>query len=328
MIQNNSKSIFTSLFWIVVVASLFISYLLLSPGNGTIHIGLNDWTGYDPLRIAEHKGFFLKHGVNVKVDRFKSAEDEMQAMREGRLQGAGFTLDEAVNLHQSGYPLKAVLVVDFSMGGDMIIGQESIERIDQIKGKRIGFEGTLVGEFLLHRALRNNLIKSSDIELVQVKGEDWISAFSNKKIDALVCYNPDATTLINHNKANLLFSSKDIPYEIIDVLVFEEGFYNKNKKDVINIAKAWFDAVELDVDDAAKIVAAEKNITVEEYKRGLTQLIAPGLQQNKKIFKPESKSNIYKYSQVIIDFMLDRGLINNRVDTDSFFSNEVVEGIK
>lgn len=316
---------------VVVVVTTIVFLKLNNSHNGTIHIGLNHWTGYDPLIIAESKDFFKKRGVDVKVERFKSAKEEIQAMKDGLLQGGGFTLDEAVSLHQSGYILKVVLIVDTSFGGDMIIGQAEIKDINMIRDKRVGYEGTLVGEFLLNRALEHNRIKQNEIELVQVNAKDWLTAFRTGQVDVLVCYNPDATILIEHDKANVLFSSKDIPNEIIDVLVFKEEFYQHNKERITKIVAAWFDTLEfidLDIDAAANIIATEKGVSVNDYKNGLTKLSAPDLEENKKLFNEDSKNNIYKYAQVVIDFMLQKGLMSHRVDTDSFFSQEILGNIK
>ena len=187
-------------------------------------IGINTWTGYDPFILAEQKKFFENNGVQVEIRRFASAQEEIQAMKDGYIHGAAFTLDEAVSLHMSGFPVRAVLVIDYSMGGDMIVGQKDVLDMQSISGKRIGYEGTVVGEFLLQRALKANYIKVSSVELIEVKAEDWLSSFRENTVDALVCFNPVSTILLNKHEGNLLFSSKDIPFEIIDILVFSESF--------------------------------------------------------------------------------------------------------
>ena len=312
----------------LIAIVLILSFMRTGGGDHEIiYVGKNDWTGYDPLVIAESQDFFSKHDVNVSVVRFKSAGEQVRAMRDGAIQGAGLTLDEAVGLHLSGLPVKVVLVVDFSLGGDMIVGQPSITDMSMIKGKRVGFEGTLVGEFLLKRALAKSRIKTTDIELVQIKGDEWLSAFRAGQVDALVCYNPDATTLLLQDGANLLFSSQDIAFEIIDVLVFEDSFYKRNKASIVKIASAWFDAVdfiELNPGAAAQIIAKEKDIFPEEFVSGLRQMKLPDLEENRQILDGNSSDNIYKYSQVIVDFMLDKGLISRRLNTDEFFSEEIV----
>ena len=102
-----------NIYWILPV--LFLCVLLViscsKTGQDTpVIIGINSWTGYDPFILAEQKNLFAKNNVNVKIKRFGSAQDEMRAMQEGALQGAGFTMDEAVTLNESGYPVKIVLI--------------------------------------------------------------------------------------------------------------------------------------------------------------------------------------------------------------------------
>jgi len=265
--------------------------------------------------------------VQVEIIRFASATEEMQAMKNGRIHGAGFTLDEVFSLIESGFKGKVVLVVDYSMGGDMIIGQKDVKNIAEIKGKTIGYEGTVVGEFLLDRALHMNHVKRFSIKLIDVQADNWLSAFKEKSVDALVCFNPVATTLLNEEEGNLLFSSAEMPFEIIDVLVFTESFYDDNKAAITNILKTWFDALiylDTNTDNAAEVIASIKNISPEEYKQGLKGLIAPNLKVNKTVFDSKSDKNIYKYSQVIVNFMLSRGMLSKSINTDELFQPETL----
>ncbi|MBT7592756.1 MAG: ABC transporter substrate-binding protein [Candidatus Scalindua sp.] len=290
-------------------------------------IGINPWTGYDPLILAESKNLFQKNNVNVEIKRYGSAQEEMQAMRNGVLYGAALTMDEAVSLHESGCPVKAVLVIDYSMGGDMLIGQKSITDMQSLKAKKIGYEGTVVGEFLLQRALKANNIKEWEVKLIEVKAENWLTTFREHGVDAMVCYNPTSTILLNRYEGNLLFSSKDIPFEIIDILVFSESFFHSNKSAIVKVAKTWFEALEYingNPDEASEIITSEKQITLAEFKQGLSGLIAPDLKTNKNIFNSEYDNNIYKYSQVIIDFMMSEGLLSGRLNTDDFFDSSIV----
>lgn len=299
--------------------------------SGTIIIGINEWTGYDPLLLADHLGLFKKNHVNVDIKRYKSATEEMVAMTNGKLQGAGFTLDEIFSLIHAGFKGKIVLIVDYSMGGDMVIGQPDIKTISDLKGKTIGYEGTVVGEFLLDRALSENQVKRSSVTLIDVHAANWRSAFKEKKVDALVCFNPVASILLDEESGNLLFSSANIPFEIIDVLIFSEAFYNNNKVAITKIVRTWFDAltfINTHLDEAAKVIASIKNITPDDYKSGLKDLVAPDLKVNLSVFHPESKKNIYKYSQAIINFMLSKGLLSKRIHTSNLFQSEILSSIQ
>jgi NitT/TauT family transport system substrate-binding protein len=295
-----------------------------------INIGVNEWTGYDPLILADQLGIFKKNHVNVDVIRYSSAKEEMAAMKNGKLQGAGFTLDEVFSLINSGVKAKIVLIIDCSMGGDMVIGQQNIKTISDLTGKTIGYEGTVVGEFLLDRALSANHVRKSSVKLIDVHPENWLSAFKEKKVDALVCFNPVATILLDQERGNLLFSSANIPFEIIDVLIFSETFYNDNKSAMTKIVKTWFDAlkyINTNIEKAADILASIKKIHPDDYRKGLKDLIAPDLEFNISVFHPESRKNIYKYSQVIINFMLSKGLLSKRMNTNDLFQPEILSAV-
>ena len=321
---------------LLILLSLYCAISVLSCSKTgqeatPIKIGINAWTGYDPFILADKTDLFKRNNVRVDIIRYASATEEMEAMKGGKIQGAGFTLDEVFSLIGSGFMGKVVLIVDYSMGGDMIIGQKDIKSIAQLEGKTIGYEGTVVGEFLLDRALHANYVRRSSVKLIDVQADNWLSAFKEKSVDALVCFNPVATILLNKEEGNLLFSSAQMPFEIIDVLIFSEAFYDDNKAAITNIVKAWFDALNyLDTnrDKAAEIIASVKNIRPDEYKQGLKGLIAPDLKVNKAVFDPESAKNIYKYSQRIINFMISKALLSKRINTANLFQPEILSEIK
>lgn len=292
-----------------------------------VKIGINEWTGYDPLILADKIDLFKKNNVQVDIVRFKTTEEEMQALKDEEIHGAGFTLDEVFSLVASGFKGKVVLIVDYSMGGDMIIGQKDIKSIADLQGKTIAYEGSVVGEFLLNRALQTNYIRESSVKLSNINADKWLSAFKEKNVDALVCFNPIANVLLNEQEGNLLFSSADIPFEIIDVLIFSESFYQNNKADIKNLVKAWFDVltyINTNTIKAAEIISSVKNISPEEYTQGQKGLIAPNLKANKSNFDSKSDENIYKHSQVIVNYMLSKGLLVNVINSADLFQSEII----
>lgn len=291
-----------------------------------VRIGLNSWPGYDPLLLADKLGFFEDHKVRVDLKTYSSTYDVIGALRAGELDGAGLTLDEAVVLHQSGVRLKVAFIMDYSLGGDKLIGQHDITSLGLIRGKRVGYEGTLTGEFLLHRALADKRISSREITLVEIEASDWLEAFRSRSIDALVAY-----ILIEENGANLLFSSKEIPLEIIDVMVFREEVFEERQQALVKLAGSWFkslDYIEEDFSGSIAMLAELRNISPELYAAQQAELVAPGLRQNQEMFDLYSTDNIFMLSQIIIDFMLSRGLITRRVNTDEFFTTEIINQIE
>jgi NitT/TauT family transport system substrate-binding protein len=311
---------------------LILAFILVScqPGQQAVKIGTNDWIGYSPFVLAEKAGLFSKNEADAELVNFASAQQEIEALREGDINGAALTFDEVVTLVDNGFPLKVVLVLDFSLGGDMVLGQPEITTMEQLKGKKAGYEGSVVGEFLLSHALIQNGLKKSEIELENIPTEEWATSFKSQKVDALVCFNPVASQLVNDRQANILFNSAEIPYQIIDVLAFSEPFYNSNQPAIKKVIQSWFDALALQKTDslqAMEIISLEKNINTADYTLSIQGLEEPGFASNLALFRPESEQNIYKYAQPVINFMQSEGLISERINTANLFPHDVLESM-
>ena len=295
--------------------------------DAPVKIGINGWVGHDPLILAGKTGLFNKNNVQVEIKEFTSSIELIQALRDGEIHGAGLTLDETFTLVDSGFNGKIVLVLDYSTGGDMLIGQKDIKSIDELVGKVVGYEKGVVGAFLLNRALDNSHVHGKSATLIDVPADQWLSVFREKKVDALVCFNPVATILLDEYEGNLLFSSAEMPFEIIDVLFFSESFYVENKVAIGNVLGAWFDArsyTDINPDKAIEVIAPVRNITPEMYKKALAGIVIPDLNENRSIMDSASDKNIYKHAQVIIDFMLSRGLLSKRIATVDLFESELL----
>jgi len=314
----------------IFVVLTFVSCTNESSSSKPIKIGINSWAGYDPFIVADKAEIFNKHDVDVEIIRYSSTVEEIQAMIDGKIQGGGFTLDEVFTLVEAGVTGKIVLIVDYSKGGDMIIGQKDIKSVHDLIGKNVGYEGTVVGEFLLQRALEENMIKKNSIELININADKWLTHFKEKKVDALVCFNPVSDILLDEYAGNLLFSSSDIPFEIIDVLFISDKLA-KNKEKVEKILKSWFATLTY-MDSKSQmtenIVSKVKDITPVNFKNGLKGLKFPNYNLNISIMDAKSDKNIYKYSQKIVDFMLTKGLLSNRINTTNLFDSTSLKNIK
>ena len=120
-----------------IIVCLYCATLILSCSKGhdlrPVKIGLNEWPGYDPFILADKSDFFEKNDVNVEVIRFSSATEVIKAMKDMEISAACLTLDEVFSLIESGFPCKVVLVLDYSMGGDMIVGQKDVKSFSELE---------------------------------------------------------------------------------------------------------------------------------------------------------------------------------------------------
>lgn len=188
--------------------------------HGTITVGTNYWTGYEPLHYAadEH----LYEG-DVKTRLYDSTNTVLNDFRSGRLQAAALTLDEVMILKDQGFDPLIIAVLDISQGGDCIVARPSIGSVSMLKNKNIAVESGALGSYVISRALELNGIKRHEVMILPINALNSAQAYKSGIVDAVVTYEPLRGELIGMG-AHEIFNSKEIPNEIVDVLVINRSY--------------------------------------------------------------------------------------------------------
>lgn len=297
--------------------------------NKILNIGLSKWTGNEPFFLAEQVGIFDNNNAFVRLTRVKNEKEQLDKLKSGELDGAAITLDMLFALFESGFPMKAVLIMDYSLGGDMIIAKEGINTLEDLKGKTIGLEKLFISEYFLARALAEKNIPLSEINSFII-GDDIENAFDDEQVSAVVVANPKATKLLQKGY-NIIFSTKDIPSSIIDVLVFPVNVYEENYKNIKNILQSWFDSlryINLHHKESMEIMAELEDVSEYEFKITYEDIQIPGLKENIEFFNLESEKNIFKISDITLDFMYKKKMINKEIDTSLIFDVSILKELK
>lgn len=176
-------------------------------------VGINRWLGYEPFLLAKHLDFY----PDIDIVRLSSTLDVMRALRNGNLQAAGLTLDETLTLIDEGIELDIILVLDYSNGADLVTAHPDITNLQALEGKRIGVEMSAAGAFMLHAMLRQAGLSLQQVKIESMPISHLSEAYAAKRIDAAVSYQPHSRLLIEQGMRPL-FSSADIPGQIVDVL--------------------------------------------------------------------------------------------------------------
>ncbi|PCI12664.1 MAG: nitrate ABC transporter [Thiotrichales bacterium] len=236
-----------------------------SKDSQPMRIGSNVWPGYEPLYLARELGYY--EGLPVSMVEYPSASEVLRAYRNGVIQAAALTMDEVLMLADSGFDLRVVLLLDVSLGGDVILAQGDIQSMAGLKGKRVGVENTALGAYMLSRALAMHGMVAHDVTLVSLEVNEHESAFKTGHVDAVVTFEPVRTRLLEVG-AKLLFSSQDIPDEIFDVLVVDGEYLAQNRKVVASLVQRWFQTLEYQRQNpqrAAEIIARRQQLTPGDY---------------------------------------------------------------
>jgi NitT/TauT family transport system substrate-binding protein len=281
-----------------------------------IKLGMSTWLGYAPLYLAKEKGFFQKRGVDVDIVVIESPADRRAAFAADRIQGFATTVDTHVMTAaaENPIPVKQVLALDDSHGGDGMVSKKEIATIKDLKGKTVAAQlGAGASYFWLNYVLAQNGLKLTDIQAVDMKAGDAGAAFVAGKIDAAVTWEPWLSRAKGTPFGKVLISSDQTPGIIVDSLAFKPDFLKRRGDDVKKIVAAWFEAVQYAKDnpkDADAIMAKFTNQKPEEFTAEKSGVVFYGEKENKDYFgTPQKPGLLYQVTQRAADLWSELKLI-------------------
>lgn len=294
-------------------ATLATLLILATAGCGQepaepIRVGTNTWPGYEPLYLARARDDLPE--ARIRLVEYPSASEVIRALRNGSLEAAALTLDEALSLAGDGIPIKVFLVTDVSHGGDVILARPGITGMQDLAGKRIGVEATALGAYMLTRALQSSGMSTDDVIVRPMEFNAHENAYRRGEVDAVVTFEPVRTRLINAGAVEV-FNSRQLPGEIVDVLVARADVFAQRRDGFRALADSWFRALDfLDAqpDEAARIMARRLKITPAEVLASYQGLILPDRQDNLRMLAgdaPGLQAALDRLHQV----MTDNGLL-------------------
>lgn len=294
--------------------------LLAQPmtAQAEVKIGVSDWPGWVAWYVAEQKGFFKKHGADVKLIWFANYTDSISALSAGQLDGNSQTWSDTMAPLAKGIALKAILVNDNSAGNDALMVGPKIKSFKDLKGKKIALEEYSVSHFILTMALNKNGMTLKDVNVVNLSAGDAAAAFMAGRVDAAVVWNPWINTIQASGKGTPLFTSRDLPGLVPDLLVVQEKSLKAKRKDLIGMVKAWYDVeafLRSNPDEATKIMAKVVGMDPKEYKAFLPGTKFFDQKANLQAFGPATDpTSLLGAAPTISKFLLDNKLMEGKVD--------------
>ncbi|MFC5648901.1 ABC transporter substrate-binding protein [Paenibacillus solisilvae] len=294
-----------------------------------ITIALSPWPGWFFWYLVDEKGFFDKHDVKVDLKWFPVYSDSLQALATGKVDANSQTLSDTLAPASKGIGLKAVLVNDNSFGGDAIVSKPDIQSIKDLKGKTVATELGTVDHLLLLTALDKNGLKESDINYVNMTVNDAGPAFISGKTDASVLWEPFQTKAVKEGKGKVLFSSKDTPGLIPDLLVFRDDVVKDRADDIQKIVDAWFEALayfKTHQDEAIELMAKKAETTPEDFKLGLDSIKIFSAADNVEAFgKRDDYTSLAYTAEKTADFLQKLDMVDEIKDFSVLFDSQFVE---
>jgi len=206
-------------------------------------IAFNTWLGYSPLIIAKEKGFLAKRGLDAQVTFLEGIGEKNAALLRGDIDGVGHTADSAVTSASAGVDGQIVYVFDESYGADGVLAAKSIQKVADLKGKRVALEPGFTGHFFVLSLLEDAGLAAKDINVVSMETGNAGSAFVAGKVDAAATWEPWISKAAQRSDGKILVTSRDRPGRIIDVLFMNRRTIEERPDDIRKLTAALDEAV-------------------------------------------------------------------------------------
>ena len=290
-----------------------------------LRVATQVWPGYEPLYLARSLGLYDK--APIRLIETPSATSSSMALRDGLVEAAALTLDEALTLMQDGVALKVVLVMDASNGADKLLAISGITDLRALRGKRVGVENGAVGAIMLQAALDHAQLKASDVEMVPLGIDKQLDAWRNGRLDAVVTYDPVARE-IEKIGGKVLFDSRQVPGRILDVLVVRADALPRHGAALKTLIAGYFAALarfKNSPGETAVRMAPRLGVSANEVASLFAGIQVPDLAENLDYLEGPS-SNLEATATHLADLMLCKGLLRVLPDITHFAVPDYLPG--
>jgi NitT/TauT family transport system substrate-binding protein len=271
--------------WCVLIATLL--FMTGCGPNYTVplRVGINTWPAFEFFHLAREKGFYHDAGLEIRLVQFSTLSDCRSAFERGQIDVMGSTLVEVLQVrdHSPRSP-QVVQVVDYSDGADVILALPGTTGGPGLRGARIGVDLSSLGSYVLACGLEKHGLTLAEVHPVSMDPDSMEAAFRGGELDAVVTFPPTSTRLLRDLNASTLFSSADIPGELVDVISVDAAVTRARPADIARLLVAFHraqDYTRAHPAEALAIMAAREGVTPQEFSAALgdgIKLVTPGEQ--------------------------------------------------
>ena len=230
----------------LILAAALVSTSFSASAATPMKLALTTWIGYSPFYVAEGMDMYKKHDLKVTLQTFSDPAMLPSAVASKAADGSMMTYDQLIGAVAQGQKLKVVMPIDYSNGGDAVLADKTINKMTDLKGKKVAYAPLSPSDFLISYALKINGMSTKDISPVNMTPEAIPSAMASKAVPAGTTYEPNVSQILAMDggaKFHVIYSSKQAPGLIADVLVFDESYIKKNRKPIAALVQAYLEGL-------------------------------------------------------------------------------------
>ena len=280
-------------------------------------IGTVPWGSFQLMEIAAEEGWLSR---DVQLQRQRISFDMMSALRDGRIDAATISLDQALQLVGEGLDLVVVMVADISAGADVVMARPEIATPAGLRGKRIAFESTALGHVMLAKLLEAAELQPRDVEAVPMNTDHMTSWLTLQPLDAIITYEPSQRRLEELGLLRL-FDSRALPQTIVDVLAVTRTAATKRPSAVASAVAGHFKGLarwQTNPVDTSYRLAPLIDLPAERVAEAFRGLDLPDVRSNRQLLS-EPAADLRKAAHDIVAILQRAGVMGGAPEIDGLF---------
>ena len=249
--------------------------------------------------------------------------------------GSLMTYDQLIGAVAQGQKLKVVMPIDYSNGGDAVLADKSITKITDLKGKKVAYSPLSPSDFLISYALKINGMSTKDISPINMAPEAVPSAMASKAVQAGVTYEPNVSQILatgGGSQFKTIYTSKEAPGLIADVMVFDEAYIKNNRKPIAALIQAYLEGLAYmnsNPKESSEIIGKAIGVSGKEVLEQLTGVYNIPAKEMKLPFMPGKDTKSYFVSgEVINEILMNSKQIKTPVAIKTTIDDSFVKALK
>lgn len=276
------------------------------------------------LYVAQEKGYYEEEGMKVNLRFPSNSNDAISLVAAGQADiGLYYQQDVILARANQNVPIQSIgAVVQEPLNVVLSLAEQNISSPEDLEGKTVGYAGTELSEALIRSMMGHVGADFDQVTMIDV-GFDLMSSMTTGNVDATIgCF-------LNHEVPQLEEEGFDVAWFALDdhgVPTYYEGVFLASDKTIaqepetlqafLRASARGFADMKADPEQALEILLEHQNAEnfplSADVERKSMALLLPAMETEQAAFLSQTDAQW----QSNIDWMLDQGLIRQRVDVE------------
>ena len=190
---------------LTITAAAFAAGPAAAQGTPTIDMVIGNNFGHLPMFVGVEKGFFKKHGVDVRLKVVNTGTDMVNAMQKREVQIGDMSVTTFLKARHGGEPFKVIGIIMNDATRDnadeplaIVARKDSgIKTVADLMGRRVGLAKAQTSDEYFKMVLARHNMKYDDIAIENIMAPPALApALKEGKIDAVVSWEPYNTAVL------------------------------------------------------------------------------------------------------------------------------------